>query len=70
MLHRNCLLKHVIERKIEERGIRGRRGKQLPDDFRETRSSWKLKEEALARIVLSGVARFGRGSVPVVVHTA
>jgi hypothetical protein len=34
ILRRNCLLKHVIERKIEERievtGRRGRKRKQLP----------------------------------------
>jgi hypothetical protein len=36
-LRRNCLLKHVIEGKIEERievtERRGRRRQQLPDDF-------------------------------------
>jgi len=56
MLHRNCFLKRVIERKVEERGRGGGRRKQLPDDFRETRRTWKLKEEALVRIVLSGAA--------------
>jgi len=38
--HRNCFLKHVIERKIEGRtdvtGIRGRRRKQLLDYLKET----------------------------------
>jgi hypothetical protein len=37
VLRRNCLLKHVIEGKIERRievmGRRGRRGKQLLDDL-------------------------------------
>jgi hypothetical protein len=37
-LRKNCLLKHVIERKIEERTEvverRGRRYKQLLDDFK------------------------------------
>jgi hypothetical protein len=37
-LRKNCLLKHVIERKIEERTEvverRERRYKQLPDDFK------------------------------------
>jgi hypothetical protein len=51
ILHRNCLLKHVIEGKIEGRievtGRRGRRCKQLLDDLQETRGYWKLKEEAL-----------------------
>jgi len=39
-LCRNCLLKHVIEGKIEGRiGVTGRRGrgrKQPPDDLKET----------------------------------
>ena len=38
--HRNCLLKHVVEGKIEGRievtGRRGRRSKQLLDDIKET----------------------------------
>jgi hypothetical protein len=47
ILRRNCLLKQVIEAKIEgnikrtER--RGRRYKQLLDEFKENRRSWKLK---------------------------
>jgi len=47
VLFRNCLLNHVIERKIEERvevmAMRGRRRKQLPE------TSWycTLKDEAL-----------------------
>jgi hypothetical protein len=62
-LRRNCLLKHVIERKMEERikvmGRRERRRKQQLDDFKEKRGYWKLKEEALTRILwLTG---FGRG---------
>jgi len=39
ILHRNCLLKQVIEEKVEERvemtGIRGRRCKHLLDDLNE-----------------------------------
>jgi hypothetical protein len=50
-LRRNCLLKHVIERKIEGQlevtGRRGRRRKQLLDYVKETRGYWRLKEEAL-----------------------
>jgi hypothetical protein len=50
-LCRNCLLKHVIEGKIEGRievmGRRGRRRKQLLDDLKEKRGYWKFKEEAL-----------------------
>jgi hypothetical protein len=41
ILRRNCLLKHVIEGKLEGRiemtGRRGRRRKQLLDDLREKR---------------------------------
>jgi len=51
ILRRNCLLKHVIERKvkgkIEVMGRRGRRRKQILTDLEESRSYWKLKEEAL-----------------------
>jgi hypothetical protein len=51
----NCLLKYVVEGKIEARieamGRRGRRGKQLLDDLKETRGYWKLREEALDRCV-------------------
>jgi hypothetical protein len=53
ILCRNCLLKHVIERKkarrIEVTGRQGRRLKQLLDDPTEKRGYWKLKEEALDR---------------------
>jgi hypothetical protein len=37
ILRRNCLLKHVIEGKIEGTGRRGRRRKQLLDAHKETR---------------------------------
>jgi len=46
-LCRNCLLKHVIEGKIEVTGRQGRRRKQLLDDLKKNREYWKLKEEAL-----------------------
>jgi hypothetical protein len=53
ILRRNCLLKQVIEGKlegsIEVTGIRGRRRKQLLDDLKEKRRYWKLREEALDR---------------------
>jgi hypothetical protein len=46
-LSRKCLLKHVIEGKIEGRievtGRRERRSKQLLDDLKEERGYWKLK---------------------------
>ena len=48
---RNCLLKRVVENKIEERiEVTGRRGggsKQLLDNLKETREYWQLKEGAL-----------------------
>ena len=51
ILYRNCLLKHIIERKTEVRidvvDRWGRRCEQLLDDLKETRRYWKLKEEAL-----------------------
>jgi len=47
ILHRNCLLKHVVERKIEGRlqvlGRWGRRHKKLLDDLKEKKVYWKLK---------------------------
>jgi hypothetical protein len=68
---RNCLLKHVIEGKLEGRmevtERRGRRRKQLLDDPKEKRRYWKLKEEALDRTVWR--TRFGRGYGPVVRQT-
>ena len=65
----NCLLKHIIEGKIEERRevteIRGRRCKQLLNvKGYETRGYWKLKEEALD-LTLRRTC-FGRGYGPVV----
>jgi hypothetical protein len=72
ILRRNCLLKHVIEGKLEGRtdmtGRRGRRRKQLLDDLKEKRRYWKLKEKALDRTQWS--TRFGRGYGPVVRQTA
>jgi len=34
---------------MEVTGRRGRRRKQLPNDFKEKRRYWKLKEEAVVR---------------------
>jgi hypothetical protein len=59
ILRSNCLLKHVIEGRINVTGRRGRRRKQLLDDLKETRGYRKLKEEALDR-TLWGTC-FGRG---------
>jgi hypothetical protein len=71
-LRRNCLLKHVIEGKLEGRievtGTWGRRRNQLLNDLKEKRIYWKLKEEALDGIVRRN--RFGRGYGLVVRQTA
>jgi hypothetical protein len=71
ILRRNCLLKHVIEGKLEGRtemtGRRGRKRKQMQDDLKEKRRHWKLKEEALDRTLCR--TRFGRGYRPVVRQT-
>jgi hypothetical protein len=66
-LSRNCLLKHLIEGRIEMTGGRGRRLKQLLDDLREGKGYWELKEEALDHILWR--TRFGRGYRPVVRQT-
>ena len=62
ILHRNCLLKHIIEEvgggeEVTER--QGRRRKQLLDELKERRGHWKLKEEELDRTLW--VIRCGRG---------
>ena len=49
---------------VEVTGRRGRRRKQLPDDSKEKRGYWKLKEEAPDRTVWR--ISFGRGYGPVV----
>ena len=54
VLRRNCLVKHIIKGKIEGRlevkGRKGRRRKQLLDYINETRGYWKLQDEALDRM--------------------
>jgi hypothetical protein len=68
ILCRNCLLKHVLEGKIDGRkevmGTWQRRCKQLLDDLREKTGYWKLKDEALGptlwRTCLAPVARHKR----------
>jgi hypothetical protein len=71
ILRINCLLKHVIEGKLEGRtemtGRRGRRLKQLLDDLKEKRRYWKLKEEALDHNLWR--TRFGRDYGPVITQT-
>jgi hypothetical protein len=67
ILRRNCLLKHVIEGRLEGKRKQGRRRKKLLDDLKEKRGYWKLKEEALDRTLWgTGV---GRGYGPVVKQT-
>jgi hypothetical protein len=72
ILHGNCLLKHVIDGKIEGRmevtGRRGRRRKQLLDDHKENRRYCKLKEETRDRTPWS--TGFGRGCGTVERRTA
>jgi hypothetical protein len=53
-----------LEGRIEMTGRRGRRRKQLLDDFKEKRRYCKLKEEALDRTLWR--IRFGKGYGPVV----
>ena len=71
VLHKNCILKHIIERNIQGRiavtGRRGRRGQQLLDDLKERKVCWKVKEEALDRTLWS--SRFGRSYGPVLSQT-
>jgi hypothetical protein len=68
---RNCLLKHVIEGKLEGKtevkGSRGRRRKQILYDLKAKRIYWKLEEEELDCTVWR--TRFGRGYGPVVRQT-
>jgi hypothetical protein len=70
-LCRNCLLKHVIDGKIEGRievmGRRGRRRKKLLDDLKEKWGYWKFKEEELDRTLWR--TRFERGYELVVRQT-
>jgi hypothetical protein len=47
ILRRNCLLKHIIEGKIEGKRRSGRRCKHLLDDLKEKRRYWNLKGEEL-----------------------
>jgi hypothetical protein len=68
ILRRNCLLKEVIERKIQRQievtRRRGRRRKKLLDDLGDRRGYSHLKDEALDRTKWRN--RFGRGCGPVV----
>jgi hypothetical protein len=68
ILRRNCLLKQVIEGKIqgemEVTRRRGRRHRKLLDDLKARRGYCHLKEEALDRTMWWN--RFGGGFEPVV----
>jgi hypothetical protein len=72
ILHRNCLLRQAIERKIKGRieatGRRGRRRRELLDYLKERKEYSYLKEEGLDRTMWR--IRFGRGFGPVVRQTA
>jgi len=69
ILGRNCRLKHIIEgeieRRIELKGRRGRRRRQLLDDLVETR----VLEFARSNGSQSWRTRFGKGYGPVVKMT-
>jgi hypothetical protein len=71
ILRRNCLLKRVIEGKIqggtEVTGIQERRRRNLLDDLTERKGYFHLKEGSLDRTVWR--AGFGRAFVPVVRQT-
>jgi hypothetical protein len=71
ILRRNCLLKCVIEGKIEGTlevtGRRLRRRKQLIGDLKEKRIYWKYKDEAL--IFTLWRSGFGRITGPAVRQT-
>jgi hypothetical protein len=68
ILRRNCLLKKIIEGKIQKEmevtRRRGRRRKTLLDDLKDRRGYSHLKEESLDRTFWRN--RFGRGFGPVV----
>jgi hypothetical protein len=62
----NCLLKHVIERKIEFTGRRGERSKQLLVDREDDRRFFNLREKALGCTLW--ITRFQRDCGPVTKH--
>ena len=68
IFRRNCLLKHVLAGRVEGRlevmGRRGRRRKQLLDDFKIRKGCWKLKKVVVDRTVWK--IGFPRGCGPCV----
>jgi len=67
ILRRNCLTKHVIEGnikiRIEVKGKRGRRRKQLLNGRKERRGYWKLKVETPDRALWGTCFRRHSGTV-------
>jgi hypothetical protein len=67
ILHRNCLLRQVIERKIqggiEVTGRRGRRHTKLLDDLKERRGYSHLEEEAVDRSMWRACFGSGFGTI-------
>jgi hypothetical protein len=63
VLGRSCIIRDIIEGKekgkMEVKGRRERRHKQLLNDLTKKRSYWNLKEEIIGRTVWR--TRFGRG---------
>jgi len=53
---RNCLLKHVIEGKIERKGRRGRRCNELLDDFEENEKLRKVWNVGTLRPIHTHIA--------------
>jgi hypothetical protein len=64
----NCLLKHVIERKMEEKNRRRSRLQQILNDVKKERRYWNLKEKALDYTLWR--IRFGRLCGPIARQTA
>jgi len=67
ILHRNCLIKPVVEGKIEGKRRRGRRLKQLLDEHEGKSRYLYLKEEALDCTLWR--TRFGIGYGPLAIKT-
>jgi hypothetical protein len=70
-VRRNFFRNHIIKEKTEEvmkvKERRGRRRKKLPDDLKEIKGCWKLKEDTLDFTFWR--SRFGKGYGPVVRQT-
>lgn len=62
MSPKNCLLKHVIERKLETTRRRRRRRTKLLDNFKERKRHWNSKKKTVDFTLWR--SRFGRGNGP------